>query len=245
MVRNQILKAREKSRESLLENEAPRSSGQKLTFNITYYPVFQNVRKILEELHILLAPDKEHKKVFPEIPVVGFSNGKSIKDHLVRAVLPKLDKKGGSEPCGKKKCQVCDYISTTDHFTTKACGETFKIEDGPLNCDSEKVLYLLKCNVCEEEAPYVGKAYTKFRLRFNNYKSKHRSFRKGNNKKVPQKRFHNHYSQHDHEGINNWSFTLIEKCDTHEQLKRRETFWQHRLKTFYPSGLNEREEYLY
>ena len=34
-------------------------------------------------------------------------------------------------------------------------------------------------------------------------------------------------------------------CETHEQLKQRETFWQHRLKTFYPHGLNEKEEYLY
>ena len=81
MVRNQILKAREKSRESLLENVISRSSELKLTFNLTYYPVFQNVRKILEELHILLAPDKEHMKVFPDIPVVGFKNGKSLKDH--------------------------------------------------------------------------------------------------------------------------------------------------------------------
>ena len=245
MVRSQILKAREKSRENLLENVNTRSSEQKLTFNITYYPVFQNVRNILEELHILLAPDKEHRKVFPEIPVVGFRNGKSLKDHLVRAVLPKINKSFGSEPCGKSRCQVCNYISTTDRFTTKTSGETFKIKDGPLNCDSDKVLYLLKCNVCDEEAPYVGKSYTKFRLRFNNYKSKHRSFRKGNNKQVPQKRFHSHYSQHDHDGIDNWSFTLIEQCDTHEQLKQRETFWQHRLKTFYPLGLNEKEEYLY
>ena len=31
----------------------------------------------------------------------------------------------------------------------------------------------------------------------------------------------------------------------HEQLKERETFWQHRLKTIYPLSLNEKEEYLY
>ena len=42
-----------------------------------------------------------------------------------------------------------------------------------------------------------------------------------------------------------WQFTLIEQSETHEQLKERETFWQHRLKTFYPYGLNEKKEYLY
>ena len=98
----------------------------------------------MEERHILLTPNKEHKKIFPDVPVAGFRNGKSFKDYLVRPKLPKLDE---SEPCGKKTCLVCDSISTTTTFTTEACQETFKIQKGPLNCDSEKVLYLLKWQV--------------------------------------------------------------------------------------------------
>ena len=82
------------------------------------------------------------------MPVVGFQNGKSLKDYLVRAKLPKFDKSGRCEPCGKKTCLVCDSISTTTTFTTEACLETSKIQKGPLNCDSEKVLHLLKCKVC-------------------------------------------------------------------------------------------------
>ena len=31
----------------------------------------------------------------------------------------------------------------------------------------------------------------------------------------------------------------------HKQLKERETFWQHRLKTFYSLGLNEKEDKLH
>ena len=31
-----------------------------------------------------------------------------------------------------------NYIITTNTFTTKACGEVFKIQSGPLNCNSEK-----------------------------------------------------------------------------------------------------------
>ena len=70
MIRTQILKARGESRDSLLEQRNTRTSETKLTFNITYYPAFQNVRSILEELQILLAPDKEYKKVFPDVPIV-------------------------------------------------------------------------------------------------------------------------------------------------------------------------------
>ena len=54
MVRTQILKwgrresrheSRCESRNSLLERDHTRTSEVKLTFNITYYPAFQNVRK--------------------------------------------------------------------------------------------------------------------------------------------------------------------------------------------------------
>ena len=123
----------------------------------------------MEELQILLPPNKEHKKVFSEVPIVGFRNGKSYKDYLVRAALSKMGNAGGSKPCGKGTCQVCDHIITTNTFTAKACGEVFKIEGGPLNCNSEKVLYLLRCKICNDNS-YVRKAKTKFRIRFNNYK---------------------------------------------------------------------------
>ena len=119
MVRMQILKGRGESRDSLLEQENTEASHSKLTFNVTYYPAFQNVRSILEKLEILLAPDKEHIQSFPEVPIVGFGNGKSLIDYLVRAALPKTDNAGGSEPCGKGTCQVCDHIITRNTFTTK------------------------------------------------------------------------------------------------------------------------------
>ena len=160
---------------------------------------------------------------------------------MVRAKLPNVEITGRSESCGKRNCQVCDFTCNTDTSSIKACGEIFKIQSGVLNCNSQKVVYCLKCRLCGE-APYVGKAKTKFRARFNNHKSAHRPYRKKH--KVSQKRFHEH-GQHSHNGIDDWQFTLTEQCETQEQLKERETFWQQRLKTFYPYGLNEKKEYLY
>ena len=74
-------------------------------FNITYYPAFQNTKTNLEELQILLAPDNEHQKVFPHVPVVGFRNGKSLKDHLVKASPPIFNNILGSELYGKRNCK--------------------------------------------------------------------------------------------------------------------------------------------
>ena len=103
MIRKQILSAREHFRNDLLEKEKQQLSERKLTFNITYYPVFRNVWSMMEELQILLlTPNKGHMKVFPDVPVVGFRNGKGLKDCLVRAKLSKLDESGICEPCGKK-----------------------------------------------------------------------------------------------------------------------------------------------
>ena len=97
MLRKQILSTREHSRNYLLEKKKQQLSERKLTFNITYYPVYRNVRSIMEELHILLTSNKEHKKVFPDMPVVGFRNGKSLKDYLVRVKFSKLDESGRCE----------------------------------------------------------------------------------------------------------------------------------------------------
>ena len=102
MIRKLILSAQEYSRNDLLQKEKQQMPEKKLTLNITFYPAFQNVTRIMQELHILLTPDKEHRKVFPDVPVVGFRNDKNLKDYLVRARLSKFEESGKSEPCGKK-----------------------------------------------------------------------------------------------------------------------------------------------
>ena len=106
------------------------SSKQKLMLNITYLLVFQNVRNILQKLNLLLANNKEHNKVFPDVPAVGIRNCKSLKDYLVRAVLIKIIETGKCESYGKKACLVFKSIRFTTTFTTETCGKTFKIHSG-------------------------------------------------------------------------------------------------------------------
>ena len=92
---------------------------------------------------------------------------------------------------GRALCQMCDHLITTNTLTTKPCGEVFKTVTQKrffTFTDAKFVTILLMLEKLEE----------KLRLRFNNYKSKHRSFRKGK-QIVPQKRFHSHYVQDDTE----------------------------------------------
>ena len=85
---------------------------------------------------------------------------------------------------------------------------------------------------------YVGSTATKFRLRYNNYKN---CYHNHSLKTVPQQSFHNHFSQQDHNGMEDWSIKLIDHADNDTLLRKQESYWQNKLNTFVPLGLNERE----
>ena len=76
-VQKQVLRGGAICRDDLLNKQRTLQEKAQITFNFTYYPVFKNVRKILEELHLLLMPGKAHKKVFSEVPITGLKKAKS------------------------------------------------------------------------------------------------------------------------------------------------------------------------
>ena len=105
-------------------------------------------------------------------------------------------------------------------FSINASGKVFKNQIGSFNCHSEKVLYLLRCNIFDDTC-YVGKTRTKFRLRFNKYESKHQSFWKGK-QNVSLKRFYSHYVKDCCKGIDDWEVTSFSNCKMKKQLNERE-----------------------
>ena len=145
-LRKQVLRGRAICRDALLNRERTLQEKTQVTFNFIYYPVFKDVRKILKELHLLLTPDQAHKRVFSEVPIIGFKNAKSLKDHLVRAVLPQLDREGRSKLCEgpNRSCVVCDSVKDTAKFKKAESEETFDILKGPLDCNSNNVIYVFE-----------------------------------------------------------------------------------------------------
>ena len=91
--------------------------------------MFSHVKSILFELHVLLTCNKEHQNVFTEVPFIGFKNAKSLKDHLVRGAVPKIDENSKSEPCLGKRSpgQVCNSIENTCTFPSFKKDQTFSI----------------------------------------------------------------------------------------------------------------------
>ena len=64
MIRKQTLNAWEHSRNIFSREKSNRCLRKSIQL--------QNVKSTIEERHILLTPNKEHEKLFPKVPVVGF-----------------------------------------------------------------------------------------------------------------------------------------------------------------------------
>ena len=98
---------------------------------------------------------------------------------LVRAKLP-VEKETDGKSCGcqGKRWEVCTFLEGKNTFTHKEGRDTYKISEGLcLDSNSENVVYLITCKKCKKQ--YVGSCITRFRTRFNNYRSCHREFCSG------------------------------------------------------------------
>ena len=81
MVRKEILPARAFPRNVLLEKVNNHEKQNKIIFNMTCHPVFRDVRKIY---------DDGHKKVFPNVPIIGFKINKKSKGTLGKITITKF-----------------------------------------------------------------------------------------------------------------------------------------------------------
>ena len=180
-----------------------------LTLNITYHPALNWTKDNLYRILLLLTPNEGHTSVFPGVPIVGFKRGRNLKDMLVRSKLHKIVRyESGSQTCGSKICQVCDYINVGQDFTSRK-GIKFHVRGGKmLNCNYKFVVYLAQCKTCDIQC--IGSATTMFRSRFNNYKSCHRKHVL--DKVVQQESFHSHFSQLGHNGMADLQFRLIDSA---------------------------------
>ena len=163
----------------------------------------------------------------------------------MRAALLDINEVGRCEPCGGKRppCQLCSNMKNTSTFKSKHSDEVYQIKKN-FNYNSKMVVYFIDCRVCGKQ--YNGCTVKKFRARADNYESTHRNFRKEqklSNQARNQKRFHEYYLQNNHNGICDWEMTIIDHAETGKTLKQKELYRYHKLKTYAPFGLDERDVY--
>ena len=59
-------------------------NNDRLVLTLTCHPSIKSFQNALNEAHIFLTPNKEHRKVFGDKPpMIGWRKPKSLKDHLV------------------------------------------------------------------------------------------------------------------------------------------------------------------
>ena len=108
-------------------------------------------------------------------------------------------------------------------------------------CQSTFVIYIIECRICRLQ--YVGKSETAFNLRLNNHRN---HIKKGvNSCELSEHFLHNSRS---HDLGKDVTITVIEQIKRSnmtierkkEILRAREIFWESRLNTLQPNGLNKR-----
>ena len=202
-------------------------------FVVTFHPKLRVLQNIINKHLYLLYMNDEVKRVFTPKPMVSFRSSRKISSYLVRAKLYPIERTVGSFRYGSKRCEVCKYITETNAFTSSVTGQTYKINHR-LDCNHKCLVYLLTCNKCKKQ--YTGQTTDNFRGRWNNYKSKSKSFKRG--QKSIQEHLYKHFESEGHtEFLDDVSITLIDKTDGFNPTKR-ENYWMRTLKTFAPYDLN-------
>src|SRR5215469_4254203 len=135
-----------------------------------------------------------------------------------------------SKKCPKHKCIVCNYITEDCKFSSNCTRKTFHLKHN-FNCKSKNIIYLVTCAKCSKQ--YVGQTSTTLSDRINNHLSCIRT-----NKDTP---ISLHFNLKDHK-ISHFKITAIEqvtcKYNKTESLNIKEEYWQHKLQTFHPQGIN-------
>ena len=68
------------------------------------------------------------QKCISKVTIIGFRRAKSLKEILVRAKVPPVKKnRGFLRLCKKLRCEICEYIGSTDSFKSTTTQWTYLI----------------------------------------------------------------------------------------------------------------------
>ncbi|CAN8013568.1 unnamed protein product [Ixodes persulcatus] len=163
-----IERARALDREQIIKQPQPKmSQNQHANLVVTYSARVSNLNNILRKHHSILQQSDKLRTLFPVSPRVIYRRSRNLKDILVHSKNRTSDV-SGCRPCQTPRCEICEYVETTNLVTSANSDFSFKIT-GNLNCGTRNVIYLLRCKLCNMD--YIGQTSTSFRLRFNNHKS--------------------------------------------------------------------------
>lgn len=217
-------------------------------FVTNYNPMLPNMNKLMKKHWPIMETNEKCRKALTKPPQITYKREKNLADILVRAKYRSGSnmKRNGKQlhhvsKCGK--CSWCNKLLEGCKFSSIVTGKTYDVLH-PMTCHSQWVVYLCECRV--HKLQYVGKSETPLNIRMNN----NRSHLKKNIMKCELVRHFRESSNCDFE--KDLRIMPIEQLRMHSDetrgvevkkktLRERETFWQWKLHTLYPRGMNKRQ----
>lgn len=176
--------------------------------------------------------------------VAAYSKNRNLASYLVSSKLKPLQTNGTTAnkqnkqnssntftACGSGRCYTCRFhASNQSHFQSTTQHTQFNFT-GNFSCDSSNIIYLITCRKCLLQ--YVGETGRTFRERMTD----HRSTVKTNKKTA----IGIHFNRPDHSVLDIQAIAIEQigngpHCEI--SRKQRESFWQTKLGTKFPLGLN-------
>ena len=124
------------------------------------------------------------------------------------------DTERGDFPCGRENCEICKVLKPDKEFKSTVTGEIYKM-NFHFDCNSLNVVYLITCKVSKNQ--YTGSAVTKFRARFNQYKSNLKLYGKGR-RVFFQGKLIEHFFNHGYNGSYKDMIVQIMESDDFERV---------------------------
>ena len=260
----QFIKVAKMKRKETLESKPRknrfRPKQRKYNFVTTWDTMFPDIGRVIRKFVPLLAENEECNKLFPKGSFrMAYKRGrKNLKEILAPSTISTLEGElGRNSKSGQcKKCQKCGtsgrgrkrsnglnncaVLEEGNTFCSKVTKDKYIIRQ-EINCHSRNVIYLVNCMKCPKQG--VGKTET-FQARISNYISHI----------IQQKQTcwivkHFLYAEgHSVEDFRIMGILRLEKPpkspkDLKKMLKEFEGYWQIKLQTLEPYGMNFFDEF--
>jgi len=168
-------------------------------------------------------------------PQSGDAGLRPTSQYSVSPSAPRISEyrlSGGLDPPGNRKCDnedcvTCTWLIEGPYFYSSVSKRQYLFMT-PVTCTDTSIIYLVTCHRCSKQ--YVGKTQNSLRERHYGHRREIDTLSSPLGK---------HFGEIC--GIDSWRIQIIDKCQPHE-LKSREAYWMHEVKSLAPTGLNIRDE---
>lgn len=162
-------------------NPTPRQNSSSTPYLLTtYFPGVTRINSILRNLFPILSENSVTRDVFQSPPSMAYRRppnlGNIFSHRRSNAADNTQPQPQGLQPCGNRRCQLCDVTLQSDTFSSPNNPEVFKCK-GSTVCQSKNCVYKLTCQHDQCQAFYVGKSTTQLNERMNNHRSASRHHR--------------------------------------------------------------------